>query len=575
MSKIVVDTITGAAGTYVNIVNGMTGDASNLTLRPNIIAFSPEPLSDTAAVNTNISVTFSQPISFSGVGTITIRSGFSTGPIVAQYDTQTAPELSIADSILTINPSSDLAFNTKHYVEFSEIGIANTHGVFYAGSNSYNFNTVATTFEITGGTYSFVREDPTSLTGHYKYHIFTGTQAFTLNQPSTTALQLTWMLVGGGGAGGNCSAALPTNSPANWAGGGGGAGGLLQGDETSLNLPGPGGPYTFTQGAGGSRVANDTTITSSANGNDSTITSPTATIHTAFGGGRGGGYPGQTPSEGTGANGGSGGGGSGFTQPTTVTYPSPLDSSSGATAPAYPGGTGVAGQGNAGGTARYKRAPTTTPGSWNTHNLPGIYVTNGGGGGGAGASGGSAFSPAVDANPIIGSPWFAVDSGNGGAGIAVTAFNGLNLIGQVPDSDYPNYALLHPTLIGPAGTYAGGGGGGSVAGPGADNYNHFKAGAGGSGGGGYGAWIGTTNGPNPYPFGTRIVEVRPGPELPEPHSPQPSQYRSQSGFQFTGGGGGGSSPGPSSTSPSPGGFVAGAGLGGSGVFMVRYAYIQS
>ena len=41
MSKIIVDTITGAAGTYVNIVNGMTGDASNLTLRPNIIAFSP------------------------------------------------------------------------------------------------------------------------------------------------------------------------------------------------------------------------------------------------------------------------------------------------------------------------------------------------------------------------------------------------------------------------------------------------------------------------------------------------------------------------------------------------------
>lgn len=181
-----------------------------------------------------------------------------------------------------------------------------------------------------------------------------------------------YLVVGGGGGGGDDR------------GGGGGAGGVLSGTD---NLPASGSAVTITVGRGG---------WSDANGGGSTFNDISVT------GGGGGGYFGVN-----GNDGGSGGGsGTGWGTSSNRHY----------------GGTGVTGQGYAGGNSSSS-----------------TYRNTGGGGGAGGAGIGSSSRP------------------DGGAGIT-SSITGSNV------------------------TYAGGGGGGSQE----ASYNHYGSGIGGSSVGGAG-----------------------------------------------------------------------------------------
>ena len=163
--------------------------------------------------------------------------------------------------------------------------------------------------------YSFSKLDSGSPTGYYKYHIFTGTTSFTVNKPASEAVDLSWMLVGGGASGGT------GYSPGQTGGGGGGAGGVKNGTGPTLNLPGPA-TYTFTQGAGGSMTTNNPT--SSTDGTGSTIATPGGSVkESVLGGGGGGGHPFPNSTYVYGRPGASGGGAGGGCL--LYTSPSPRD----------------------------------------------------------------------------------------------------------------------------------------------------------------------------------------------------------------------------------------------------------
>lgn len=213
-------------------------------------------------------------------------------------------------------------------------------------------------------------------------HTFVASDTFT---PSLS-LTVDSLVVAGGGAGGS--------DPARGeGGGGGGAGGVLYTTESAVTPQG----YTITIGSGGASTT--TTGGTGNNGGDSSIS---VLAITATGGG--GGANTKVSAGNNGANGGSGGGGATF---------GALDAT---------GGTGIAGQGYAGG---------------NCDSQGETIFVGGGGGGGAGAVGGTA--PSMDT------------SGDGGTGVS---------------NSISGFA-----------TYYGGGGGGSSDG---------TSGAGGAGGGGYG-----------------------------------------------------------------------------------------
>lgn len=439
MSRIQVDSIVSKTGTAVSFTTGISGSADSQVYkrRPEIITFSPEPASVGIATTSNIVVTFNQNIQFSGSGTINLRSGSETGTIIESYTCGVSARATINNSVLTIDPTSDLAQGTTYFVTFPSVGIANTFGAYFIGtSTTYKFTTVQSTFAISGGTTTFTRSDVGSPTGFYKYHVFTATSPLVLTGPSTSLSSSTLMLVGGGGGGGSYP------SPG-YAGGGGGGGGVLVINNFVLNS----GTYTVTIGAGG--VGASPTNSQGARGQDTTIsppTSPTTTLFDAYGGGAG--YYG--PRGGI-KDGGSGGGFLAAYGPNFASY----------------AGLGLINQGNPGGSPS---GPT-----------PGNYYSVGTGGGG-GATQGLDVSTFV-VPTVSFAPGTGYRGGNGGSGRSVTGFTSSILTGNVPTIPTPSI-----NKIGPTGLYGGGGGGG--AGPYSSiPVNVVTAGAGGPGGGGHGAYI--------------------------------------------------------------------------------------
>ena len=536
MSRINVNTISGIGGTFVTLLHGATGDASRLTFPPTTISFTPDILSTDAEIDTNIVFTFNQNIQFFGpAGDIEIRQGSASGTLIESFETGTSSRLSISANTLTIDPTSNLSHETTYYVILPPVGIANTLNALYVGSESYNFTTKVNEYTVTGAQHSFSRLDPGSPTGYYKYHIFTGTTPFSVNKPAAEAVDLTWMLVGGGGSGGT------GYSPGRTGGGGGGAGGVKNGTGPTLNLPGPAN-YIFTQGAGGSM--NNNNPSPSTDGTGSTISTPGGSVkESVLGGGGGGGYPFPNSTYVYGRPGASGGGAGGGPWPTDGPQIHPQWPERG-WQPPVPGGSGTPGQGNSGGRAGTGHVPGLSS--------PRFFI--GGGGGGAGGSGGNAIYPTYYYGPQwpqYSQPpqyplWRGV-GGNGGAGKPVSAFSGPNLLGMMPIPAFPLNFLLntHGTGVGPTGQYGGGGGGGSPSTGYVEN-----AGNGGNGGGGHGSYIRTPGQYIPTPF------------LPVWPIPSPSNNTSRPGYQYSGGGGGG---GPA---PNPYSYV---GNGGSGCFMIRHA----
>ena len=407
MSQINVDSIANStADGPVYFPHGMRGDASNLIYEPKVLYYDPVPLTTGVSTTTNITVTFDQQIQFAGVGTIYIREGSANGSIATSFTCGVSTGATIAGETLIINPPQPLGYSTSYYVTLPSVGIANTFGAMYKGTTAYFFQTRPAVFEFSadGGQYVHTLASPTSPTGYYKYHIFTGAGILTTYTPSITT-DLQFLMVGGGGAGGY-SAPYPSGTIE---GGGGGAGGVISRTGPTLNLSA--GIYNIEVGAGGVRNTSPSPLGgfTGGPGGDTKISTPTTDILTAFGGGGGGGsnpsgtsYPGRP--------GGSGGGGHYLPQSS--------------------GGTGTPGQGNNGQNA--STLLTAPPPGYNPN--PSLASWSGGGGG-AGSSG---------------------SSGNGGPGTPNPAFPSSVISGYLPSPAAPPDTLA---AIGPTGLYGGGGSG--------------------------------------------------------------------------------------------------------------------
>jgi len=110
------------------------------TLAPIANLFSPVDDATAIAIASNIAVTFSEAIQ-RGTGVIVLKT--AGGVTVAAYDAATSGNLSLSGSTLTINPSADFFHGTGYSVEFAAGTVKDLAGNPYAGTTSYNFNTVA------------------------------------------------------------------------------------------------------------------------------------------------------------------------------------------------------------------------------------------------------------------------------------------------------------------------------------------------------------------------------------------------------------------------------------------------
>jgi hypothetical protein len=276
----------------------------------------------------------------------------------------------------------------------------------------------------TGGTVSTAR------TG-YRVHTFTPSTPSVFQWNAASSIPgVEYLVIGGGGAGGDSFMPFPGY---NSGGGGGGAGGMRSG---TLTLPSTG-SFSVSVGDGGRSWVTSFSQPSTVFAQPGTATSasfPTGTI-TSEGGGRGGagnagGYGGgQEPKSYPAANGGSGGG-------------------------AVRDSFTTAGTGN-------RVAGTTTPVP-SQGNPGGVYTGpdgHGGGGGGAGAAGGGYDGGAGSTSSITGTSLTYAGGGGGGSGLSPNSpGSGGSGGGGAGGSDASTGGDASPTA--PGGNYGAGGGGG-------------------------------------------------------------------------------------------------------------------
>jgi len=112
------------------------------TTAPTVSSYNPSDAATGVAIGSDIVLTFSEAIQ-KGSGTIVIHSGSATGAVVESYDVATSGNLALSDNTLTINPTADLANSTHYFVTLNASSIKDFAGNGYAGTNSYDFATVA------------------------------------------------------------------------------------------------------------------------------------------------------------------------------------------------------------------------------------------------------------------------------------------------------------------------------------------------------------------------------------------------------------------------------------------------
>jgi hypothetical protein len=391
MSKIEVNAIEPQSGTTLTL--GASGDTVALAAGALQTGFGR-----TGTVDWSSTIRTSGFTAVSGVGyfcdtssaafTVTLPANPSVGDIVAIKDWSSTA----ATNLITIGRNGQKIEGNTTDGAINEHGEAQT--VVFSGASKGWMVVNSGLLEGIQGPQFVAATGGTVLTcGNYKVHVFTGPGSFVVscggNDIGSNSVE--YIVVAGGGSGGNRI------------GGGGGAGGFRQNypSPTTAGLPVIAQTYPITVGAGGSGVADCTSIaTRGPSGNPSIF----STITSAGGGAGGSGGAPNNPSLTPGTSGGSGGGasyvaasaGSGNTPPVSPPQGNAGGSSNpisyntgggggGAAAVGSPGGTppGLSGPGGIGSNITNPFFGPTAPSYGTPGPAPGVRYFAGGGGGGA------------------------------------------------------------------------------------------------------------------------------------------------------------------------------------------------
>jgi len=131
---------TDGHGTAESVSSAATTAVIQDTTAPTVIAFIPADGATGVAVASNLVLSFSEAVQ-RGTGLIEIHSGTETGALVASYDAATSTNLTLSGSLLTINPTVDLASGTHYFVTLASGSVSDLAGNHFAGSSTYDFTT--------------------------------------------------------------------------------------------------------------------------------------------------------------------------------------------------------------------------------------------------------------------------------------------------------------------------------------------------------------------------------------------------------------------------------------------------
>ncbi|PZV03177.1 MAG: hypothetical protein DCF23_10325 [Cyanobium sp.] len=145
-------TLPASAGVTYSITARVADAAGNLgvasaartfvldTTAPAITSFSP--LDGAIGVDPAANIVFNVSEAIQrGTGSIQLRVGSADGPITESFDAATSTRLSISGTGVTINPTSNLAPNTRYFLTFPAGSLSDRAGNPFAGTSSYDFRT--------------------------------------------------------------------------------------------------------------------------------------------------------------------------------------------------------------------------------------------------------------------------------------------------------------------------------------------------------------------------------------------------------------------------------------------------
>src|SRR5574343_189518 len=137
-------TVDGKISSSGMTLGGVSLGAAADATAPTVSSFNPSDGATGVAVNSNITLTFSEAIQ-RGTGSIQLRSGSASGTVVETFDAASSSRLSISGSTLTVDPTSTLSANTQYFLTFAAGTVKDLAGNSYAGVSTDNFKTLSDT----------------------------------------------------------------------------------------------------------------------------------------------------------------------------------------------------------------------------------------------------------------------------------------------------------------------------------------------------------------------------------------------------------------------------------------------
>ena len=129
--------VSGFTTTSVNnIIN--TYSFTTVTLAPSSIV--PDNAATIVAISTNITLTFNSPPP-RGTGTITLRSGSTSGTVIESFDAASSDRITVSDNVYTIDPTNDLPEDITIHTIIPSTAITGYVGLNTTGADTHSFTT--------------------------------------------------------------------------------------------------------------------------------------------------------------------------------------------------------------------------------------------------------------------------------------------------------------------------------------------------------------------------------------------------------------------------------------------------
>ena len=135
------------AGAFIGLtttsINALINTYSFTTVNFAFSSINPANAATNVAISTNITLTFTGSAPVRGTGTITLRSGSTSGSVIETFDAASSGRISVSGNDWILDPTSNLGFGTSIHTIIPSTAIASYVGLNTAGADTHSFTTVA------------------------------------------------------------------------------------------------------------------------------------------------------------------------------------------------------------------------------------------------------------------------------------------------------------------------------------------------------------------------------------------------------------------------------------------------